>query len=109
MNNGWTANEQRLNTNNNNNNVNNKEISLPPPIDKNNINGEPDISEVDDEQKTKELYQLFEKDFGRHLSPIENEAISAWITTDEYELDIIQLALREAVLNQAYSLECACW
>lgn len=108
VNNGWTASEQRLNTNNNdnnNNNVNNKEISLLPPIDKNNINSEPEISEVDGVQKTKELYQLFEKEFGRHLSPIENESISKWIAEDNYDLDVIRLALREAVLNQAYSLK----
>lgn len=108
VNNEWTASEQRLNTNNNdnnNNNVNNKETSLTPPINKNNINSGHEILGNEDEQKAKELYQLFEKEFGRPLSPIENETIGAWIAEDEYELDIIQLALREAVLNQAYSLK----
>lgn len=82
------------------------EPSLPtPPTDKNNINSGREIFKVDEEQKAKELYQLFEKEFGRILSPIENETIGAWIAVDHYELDIIQLALREAVLNQAYSLK----
>lgn len=81
------------------------EPSLPtPPIDKNNINSEPEILEVDEVQKTKELYQLFEKEFGRPLSPIENESIGKWIAEDNYDLDVIRLALRESVLNQAYSL-----
>lgn len=107
VNNGWTASEQRLNTNNNdnnNNNVNNKEISLTPPTDKKNINSSLDVPEVNEEQKAKELYQLFEKEFGRPMSPIENESIGKWIAEDNYDLDVIRLALRESVLNQAYSL-----
>lgn len=108
VNSTWTASGQHLDTDNNvnnNNNENNKEISPPPPTDKNNINSGREVLEVDEEQKAKELYQLFEKEFSRPLSPIENETISMWITDDNYDLDIIQLALREAVLNQAYSLK----
>lgn len=52
-----------------------------------------------------ELYQLFEKEFGRPLSPIEMETIGLWLEEDEYSVDLIRLALREAVLNQAYSLK----
>lgn len=52
-----------------------------------------------------ELFELFEKEFGRPLSPIEMETINMWIQEDKYDLEIIRLGLREAVLNQAYSLK----
>lgn len=62
-----------------------------------------------DQQKqevgVQELFELFEKEFGRPLSPIEMETISMWIQEDKYDLEIIRLGLREAVLNQAYSLK----
>lgn len=61
-------------------------------------------NEKDYEQKVQSLYQMFEKEFGRALSPIEYQRIGQWIEEDEYNLDLIQLALKEAVLNQAYSL-----
>ncbi len=57
------------------------------------------------QNKTKDLYQLFEKEFGRPLSPIELETIGMWIEEDKYGIELIRLALREAVLNQAYSLK----
>lgn len=53
----------------------------------------------------KQLYQSFEKEFGRQLSPIELEMIGQWLETDHYKPELIRLALREAVLNQAYSLK----
>jgi DNA replication protein len=62
-------------------------------------------AQLSDEQAVKQLYQSFEKEFGRHLSPIEMEMIGQWLETDQYTPEIIQLALREAVLNQAYSLK----
>lgn len=46
----------------------------------------------------------FETEFGRTLSPIEFEKITHWIHSDHYEIDLIKIALREAVINQAYSL-----
>lgn len=57
------------------------------------------------EEGIQELFELFEKEFGRPLSPIEMETISMWLQEDKYELEIIRLGLREAVLNQAYSLK----
>lgn len=52
-----------------------------------------------------ELYQRFEREFGRPLSPMEIENIQLWVSQDNYAVDIIELALREAVLNQAYSFK----
>lgn len=57
------------------------------------------------EMEIQELYQAFEHEFGRALSPIELETIGYWLETDHYQVEIIKLALREAVLNQAYSLK----
>ncbi|EOL44203.1 DnaD domain protein [Enterococcus caccae] len=57
------------------------------------------------EETIKQLYQGFEKEFGRQLSPIELEMIGQWLETDHYQPELIRLALREAVLNQAYSLK----
>ena len=47
---------------------------------------------------------MFESEFGRPLSAIEYQRISQWLEEDKYQPDLIQFALREAVLNQAYSL-----
>ena len=52
-----------------------------------------------------QLVRQFEIEFGRYLSPIEREEISAWLNVDHYDPAIIKLALREGVLSQAYSLK----
>ncbi len=53
---------------------------------------------------TQSIISNFESEFGRTLSPIEFEKISHWIHKDGFEIDLIKLALREAVIHQAYSL-----
>ncbi|MFH5811494.1 DnaD domain protein [Companilactobacillus sp. FL22-1] len=55
--------------------------------------------------ETEELFKQIEVEFGRPLSPIEQEQIHQWIDDDHYSIDLISLSLREAVLNQAYSLK----
>ncbi|MGI6154960.1 MAG: DnaD domain protein [Enterococcus lemanii] len=57
-----------------------------------------------EQEKIRELYQSFEAEFGRPLSQIEFQRIGQWLDEDHYQVELIQLALREAVLNQAYSL-----
>ncbi|WP_278341151.1 DnaD domain-containing protein, partial [Lactobacillus acetotolerans] len=52
-----------------------------------------------------QLARQFEIEFGRYLSPIEREEIASWLNVDHYSPEIIKLALREAVLSQAYSLK----
>lgn len=54
---------------------------------------------------TEELFKKIEVEFGRPLSPIEQEQIHQWIDDDHYSVELIDLALRESVLNQAYSLK----
>uniref|UniRef100_UPI00403FA75A DnaD domain protein n=1 Tax=Candidatus Enterococcus willemsii TaxID=1857215 RepID=UPI00403FA75A len=56
------------------------------------------------ERQVQHLYQMFEAEFGRPLSPIEYQRIGQWLEEDQYQPELVQLALKEAVLNQAYSL-----
>lgn len=63
-----------------------------------------EIKEKASDEQVKQLYQSFEQEFGRPLSPIEYQRIGQWLDEDKYRPEIIQLALREAVLNQAYNL-----
>lgn len=51
-----------------------------------------------------DVFSAIEIEFGRPLSPIEQQTIGGWLNEDHYDPDLIRLALREAVLNQAYSL-----
>lgn len=60
---------------------------------------------VEQEISEKQLFQEIEVEFGRTLSPIERETIGYWLTKDGYGVELISLALKEAVLNQAYSLK----
>ncbi|UUV99780.1 DnaD domain-containing protein [Vagococcus luciliae] len=57
------------------------------------------------EDKKVNLFNKFEQEFGRSLSPIEMETIQQWLNEDKYSVELIELALREAILNQAYSLK----
>ncbi|WP_034550024.1 DnaD domain-containing protein [Carnobacterium funditum] len=53
----------------------------------------------------KDLYQHFESEFGRALSPIEIQTIGMWLDDDKYSIELIEMALREAVLSQVYNLK----
>ena len=68
-------------------------------------NGNENSSSVIDNSPLNQLVRQFEIEFGRYLSPIEREEIAAWLNVDHYDPAIIKLALREAVLSQAYSLK----
>ncbi|MBD8497573.1 DnaD domain-containing protein [Paenibacillus arenosi] len=49
------------------------------------------------EENTPNLFDIFEKEFGRPLSPMECETIAGWIDDDHYSEPIILMALKEAV------------
>lgn len=51
------------------------------------------------------VFNQIETEFGRPLSPLEMESINQWLDDDHYRPELIQLALKEAVLSQAYSLK----
>ena len=49
------------------------------------------------------IYDNFEKEFGRTLSPMEYEIIGAWLDGN-YDENIIKLALKEAIYNGVSNL-----
>lgn len=51
-----------------------------------------------------DLFSIFEQEFGRLLSPMECETISAWVDQDRYTDEIIRFALKEAVFAGKLSL-----
>jgi DNA replication protein len=46
---------------------------------------------------TYNLFQLFEQEFGRPLSPMEYETINGWLDQDGYAEELIRFALKESV------------
>jgi len=55
------------------------------------------------EDKTSDIYSLFEKEFGRTLSPSEYEQISNWLNNDISE-EMIKEALKEASLSGVHTI-----
>lgn len=55
------------------------------------------------ESKSKTIYDLFEQEFGRTLSPMEYEIIGGWCDAG-FEQDVIVLALKEATYNGVSNL-----
>ena len=51
-----------------------------------------------------QIFQLFEQEFGRFLSPMEIETISMWMDQDGHTPSVIKMALKEAVISQKMSL-----
>lgn len=60
------------------------------------------IKPIDEKKEKNNLFDVFEKEFGRTLSPMEYEIIGAW--SSEYTEDMIVMALKEATYNGASSL-----
>ncbi len=50
-----------------------------------------------DAEENRSLFTIFEKEFGRPLSPMECETISGWVDQDKYPEELILLALKESV------------
>lgn len=60
------------------------------------------LTQNKEESKEITIFDKFENEFGRTLSPTEYEIITAW--TDDHTEDIILLALKEAVYNGVSNL-----
>jgi DNA replication protein len=60
-------------------------------------------SEIPKEEAKINIYDLFEKEFSRTLSPMEYEIITTWLNSG-YTEELINLALKEAVYNGALNL-----
>ncbi len=61
------------------------------------------IGEKQEKKVSSTLFDTFEKEFGRALSPIEFEIIKGWMENDFSE-ELILLALKEAVYNGVFRL-----
>ena len=63
------------------------------------------IAMINDKKETPKttIYDKFEKEFGRTLSPMEYEIIGAWLDGN-YTEELIELALKEAVYNGVSNL-----
>jgi len=55
------------------------------------------IEHVVKEQRSQNLFVIFEQEFGRLLSPMEYETIHSWLDQDRYDEGLILHALKEAV------------
>ena len=60
------------------------------------------INEKEEKEKNT-IYDKFEKEFGRTLSPMEYEIIGAWLDGN-YSEELIELALKEAIYNGVSNL-----
>lgn len=52
-----------------------------------------------------DLVSFIESEFGRTLSSFEIEMISTWVNEGNYDIGLIKLALKEAILSSAYNLK----
>ena len=57
----------------------------------------------EEKNESKDIFECFENEFGRSLSPIEYETINNWISNGVSE-EIIKSALKEAVINGVSNL-----
>lgn len=55
------------------------------------------------EKNDRNLYQVFENEFARALSPIEYEIINSWLN-DNHDIELIKAALKEATYNNVKNL-----
>ncbi len=62
-----------------------------------------EIGEVEEKSNTKTIFEVFEKEFSRTLSPMEYEIINAWLDKKVSE-ELIIGALKEATYNNVRSL-----
>jgi DNA replication protein len=61
--------------------------------------------ENDDHTSLIDLKQAFEESFGRLLGSYELEELQKWVNEDHYHPEVIKLALKETVLNNARSFK----
>lgn len=62
------------------------------------------VAAPDSKSAREDVFNKIEVEFGRPLSPTELQTIARWFDEDHFKPELILIALREAVLNQAYSL-----
>lgn len=60
--------------------------------------------EKQEETTSRQVVEMIEREFGRPLSSFELQMIQGWLQEDHYALEMITAALKEAVINQALTL-----
>ncbi|MCQ9209891.1 DnaD domain-containing protein [Granulicatella seriolae] len=50
------------------------------------------------------ILAIIEQEFGRSLSAYELQTVASWLDQDKYSFELIQAALKEAVLSQVFNL-----
>ncbi|MDN6899825.1 DnaD domain protein [Oenococcus sicerae] len=61
-------------------------------------------SSLDQTKTKKSLYQLFQREFGRMLTPMELQTIGDWLKKDQFSPELIVTALRQSVNSQILNL-----
>lgn len=61
------------------------------------------ILRTQQESNEVELYRIFEREFGRIMSPFEVQMISEW--NGKFHTDVIKLALREAIIRNVKQMK----
>ncbi len=61
--------------------------------------------QVDPKEYISTIVGLVQEEFGRALSSLETECIAKWFLEDEYDYELVRLAIREAVIRQAFNLK----
>lgn len=62
------------------------------------------VVEVNKQLDEKVIYELFETEFARPLSPMELELITMWLDQEKYSSDLIKAALLEGVISGKLNL-----
>ncbi|MGY3724314.1 DNA replication protein [Granulicatella balaenopterae] len=57
-----------------------------------------------EEMQGTNVLRMIEHEFGRPLKSMEIQTLTSWIDEDHYSFELIQAALKEAVLNQVFAL-----
>lgn len=56
-------------------------------------------------EQISKLYKKFEKEFGRSLAPVELQKIDEWLGAENYSIDEVEFALKEAKLNGVLTIK----
>lgn len=70
-----------------------------------NENDQEAVIKVEDTNTRVETFNQLEAEFGRPLSSMELQIVNDWLDKDNYSSIMIKLALRQAVMNSALSLQ----
>jgi len=60
---------------------------------------------INQDNEASEIVGVIELEFGRTLSSFEIQLIASWISEYQYDINLIKLALKEALLASAYNLK----